>query len=250
LIARYLLSAVVPYLIGVAHAQIMPLFPPWFWLVTEPIEVFEQCSIHGELRADIERKSTLFQRKLAGLIAPEDLEQITTVQRKRIAEIRASKGQTPDIGDCHQAMERMDVDRIRFAVAELKADEFNDREIGRRIEYWGNRQPNQMPRLGIKLVVDKDQHQKIVNGVSRQAIVAEVILESPASTAGIRPGDQITAVGNTSIARPSDLIAAILTLSPGTPYRIEVVREARGVLILEVTPAYTREGDELSYGVY
>lgn len=250
MIARHLFCAVAACLVLVTHAQVKPLFPPWFWLVVSPISVFEECSIRRELRAEVDRQRAALQHKLSDLVETEVLEQIAEAQRSRIDDVRASNGRTADEQSCRQALAQLDMGRIRFAVAELKADEANDRELARRLEYLSNRQPFQIPQLGVKIVVDKDAHQKVVNGVSRQVVVVEVIPGSPASAAGIREGDQITRIGSASIARPSDFVVAILNLTPGTTYSIEVVRQVEGLLKLEFSPSYTRAGDDRNYGVY
>jgi len=59
------------------------------------------------------------------------------------------------------------------------------------------------------------------------ALVANVEPNSPASTAGIQPGDVITAVAGTPVATPRDLALNVAFLAPGAPARITLLRNGK-----------------------
>ncbi len=66
------------------------------------------------------------------------------------------------------------------------------------------------------------------------AIVLSVSNGGPAATAGIRPGDVVTAIDDDEIASPEDLLAALRQRDPGD--RVEVtVRRGNDEQRLEVT---------------
>lgn len=60
----------------------------------------------------------------------------------------------------------------------------------------------------------------------RGAMVSAVVPGSPAATAGIRPGDVITALDTQPIVTPAILIAALSGLQPGDPVDIQLQRGA------------------------
>jgi len=56
------------------------------------------------------------------------------------------------------------------------------------------------------------------------ALVAQVEPDSPASRAGLKAGDVVTAVGDTQIQNPRDLARAIAALPPGTETQLTTLR--------------------------
>jgi serine protease Do len=67
--------------------------------------------------------------------------------------------------------------------------------------------------------------------LSAGAVVAQVVPESPAAAAGIRPGDVITEVGARTIRNPYDWDAALLDLRVGEPARISLRRGSRAISV-------------------
>ena len=61
--------------------------------------------------------------------------------------------------------------------------------------------------------------------VSEGALVVEVPTEGPAADAGIRPGDVITAVGETPVATVEDLLGALRRQKPGDRVSVTIVRD-------------------------
>ncbi|OYT69515.1 MAG: hypothetical protein CFK52_13530 [Chloracidobacterium sp. CP2_5A] len=77
-------------------------------------------------------------------------------------------------------------------------------------------------------------------GVANGVLVTHVLPDSPAAAAGVRSGDIIVAVGSQSIQRGEDLPAALLHAagqSPGTPVKVEVIRERQARRLLLSLPA-------------
>jgi serine protease Do len=62
--------------------------------------------------------------------------------------------------------------------------------------------------------------------VPRGALVTAVQGESPASRAGIRPGDIVLAYGGKTIERPSDLVREVSDSAPGTRADVELWRRS------------------------
>lgn len=65
----------------------------------------------------------------------------------------------------------------------------------------------------------------------RGALVAEVIPESPAAKAGLKPGDIITAFGNKRVERASDLPHLVGLTKPGEKVDLTVIREGKERMI-------------------
>ena len=57
------------------------------------------------------------------------------------------------------------------------------------------------------------------------ALVAEVSPDSPASKAGLQPGDIITSVGGREIKNPRDLAVTVAAVKPGDDTKIDVLRD-------------------------
>ncbi|MDO4706768.1 MAG: PDZ domain-containing protein, partial [Comamonadaceae bacterium] len=66
-------------------------------------------------------------------------------------------------------------------------------------------------------------------------IITGVVHGSPAAHAGVQPGDIITQVNEHAIRNPSDLLAAVSALKPGTPADLHMVRKSEPLKI-QVTP--------------
>jgi carboxyl-terminal processing protease len=76
------------------------------------------------------------------------------------------------------------------------------------------------------------------------AMIVEVIPNSPAAQAGLRPGDQIVRVNGDSVAgAPADRIASLIRGQPGTEVEIEISRQGSPVVVrafrraIDVPPA-------------
>lgn len=66
-------------------------------------------------------------------------------------------------------------------------------------------------------------------------IITGVLRNSPASNAGIRPGDVVTAVGDKPVSKVSELLSAVAALPPGQVSTLSVTRK-EGPLTLNVVP--------------
>ncbi|WP_120007087.1 DegQ family serine endoprotease [Teichococcus vastitatis] len=75
------------------------------------------------------------------------------------------------------------------------------------------------------------------------ALVAEVQPDSPAAKAGLKPGDVVTAVGDTAVRTPRDLARAIADLAPGTQTALTARRDGEEAR-LSVTLAALRDGKD------
>ncbi|MEI6161104.1 MAG: Do family serine endopeptidase [Roseococcus sp.] len=73
------------------------------------------------------------------------------------------------------------------------------------------------------------------------ALVGQVEPESPAARGGLRAGDVVTKVGETSVANPRDLARAIGDARPGSEVRLSVQRDG-AAQELRVTLAELRDG--------
>ncbi|MGE5583007.1 MAG: M50 family metallopeptidase [Bacillota bacterium] len=71
--------------------------------------------------------------------------------------------------------------------------------------------------------------------------------QSPAVTAGLHPGDKITAINNQAIKQSSDL-TKLVQQSAGNPLRIKISRNGEQ-LIKEITPIYSPESKRYLMGV-
>ncbi|UPY37351.1 DegQ family serine endoprotease [Sediminicoccus sp. KRV36] len=77
------------------------------------------------------------------------------------------------------------------------------------------------------------------------ALVGQVEPDSPAARGGLRAGDVVTRVGETSVANPRDLARAIGDARPGSEVRLSVQREG-AAQELRVTLAELRDGQAAS----
>ncbi|WP_245214532.1 DegQ family serine endoprotease [Roseomonas indoligenes] len=79
------------------------------------------------------------------------------------------------------------------------------------------------------------------------ALVAGVEENSPASRAGLRPGDVVTALGETPVHSPRDLARAVAALREGTSTSLTARRDGRETR-LDVRLAALREGGDTARG--
>ena len=66
-------------------------------------------------------------------------------------------------------------------------------------------------------------------------IITGVLQQGPAATAGIKPGDVITAVAGRKVSNVAQLLSAVAALKPGVPAQLDIVRKT-GKSSVEVTP--------------
>ena len=89
-------------------------------------------------------------------------------------------------------------------------------------------------------------------GKAKGALVASVQPDSPAEKAGLKPGDVIAAVDGKSIADPRALALNIASIKPGSPAKVEVIRNGSpetvsvniGTLPSEKVARGTPQGEE------
>jgi serine protease Do len=86
------------------------------------------------------------------------------------------------------------------------------------------------PYLGVGLTdLTPEDAQQFGTSVKSGAIVTEVDPNAPASRAGVRTGDIITALDSTKVADSGDLIAALRDYQPGDTVQLTVVRNGHEV---------------------
>jgi len=55
-------------------------------------------------------------------------------------------------------------------------------------------------------------------------LISGVVADAPAAKAGLKPGDVLTRVGDTPVATPAQLLAAVSALKPKTGTQVTVQR--------------------------
>src|SRR5690606_11807659 len=78
------------------------------------------------------------------------------------------------------------------------------------------------------------------SGQTNAVIVQRVLAGSAADRAGLRPGDQIVAVGNTAVASTDELISRVQSFWPGDSVDLNVVR---GGVAMELAVRLGRQSD-------
>jgi serine protease Do len=66
-----------------------------------------------------------------------------------------------------------------------------------------------------------------IQGDVRRVVLSEIQLNSPAETAGFRPGDQVVRVGDFEVTNPLDIERGFLDAKPGQPTRVVVRRDGK-----------------------
>ncbi len=86
--------------------------------------------------------------------------------------------------------------------------------------------------IGVALKdVDPDLQRSLNLGTARGALVQDVTEGSPGERAGLRAYDLITAVDGRAIVTNDELIRRISAMSPGSPVRLDLVRDGRPVAL-------------------
>jgi serine protease Do len=86
--------------------------------------------------------------------------------------------------------------------------------------------------IGVALKeVDPDLQRSLNLGSARGALVQDVTEGSPGERAGLRPYDLITAVDGRAVSTNDELIRRISSMSPGSPVRVDLVRDGRPVAL-------------------
>jgi serine protease Do len=89
-------------------------------------------------------------------------------------------------------------------------------------------------------------HLPPTHGDDRGALIASVEQDTPASRAGLQPGDVITAVQGHRIGNQRELAITVSQIAPGTKVPVEIVRDGK-TQSLDVTVG-TLSGDNASHG--
>ena len=98
---------------------------------------------------------------------------------------------------------------------------------GRVTRGWIGVEPNELtPELAQTFGIKPDTQGVIITGV---------LQNGPAATAGVRPGDVVTAVSGTTIRNVAELLSGVAALPPGKPAKF-TLRRQDAVLTLDVTP--------------
>jgi serine protease Do len=79
--------------------------------------------------------------------------------------------------------------------------------------------------------IDADLHQAMHLSVDRGAIVQDVISDSPAERAGIKPYDVVTSFGGRAVSNDADLMRAIASGTPGGTAAVELARDGRALTL-------------------
>jgi serine protease Do len=86
--------------------------------------------------------------------------------------------------------------------------------------------------LGVKIEnIDEDKAASLGLGQARGALINEITAGGPASSSGLRAGDAITMVENTSIRDSRELARKIAEFAPGTTVQIQVMRYGKSEVI-------------------
>jgi serine protease Do len=86
--------------------------------------------------------------------------------------------------------------------------------------------------IGVALKdVDPDLQRSLNLGTTRGALVQDVTEGSPGERAGLRAYDLITAVDGRAITTNDELIRRISAMAPGSPVRLDLVRDGRPVAL-------------------
>jgi serine protease Do len=86
--------------------------------------------------------------------------------------------------------------------------------------------------IGVALKdVDPDLQQSLNLSSSRGALVQDVTEGSPGERAGLRAYDLITAVDGRAVTSNDELIRRISAMAPGSPVRLDVVRDGRALAL-------------------
>jgi serine protease Do len=86
--------------------------------------------------------------------------------------------------------------------------------------------------IGVALKdVDPDLQRSLNLGSARGALVQDVTEGSPGERAGLRAYDLITAVDGRAVTTNDELIRRISALAPGSPVRLDLVRDGRPVAV-------------------
>ncbi len=86
--------------------------------------------------------------------------------------------------------------------------------------------------IGVALKdVDPDLQRSLNLGIARGALVQDVSEGSPGERAGLRPYDLITAVDGRAVSTNDELIRRISSMAPGSPVRLDLVRDGRAVAL-------------------
>lgn len=116
---------------------------------------------------------------------------------------------------------------LGFAVPSPTVTDVVERLVrGERIEH---------PFLGITITeISPSLAEELGVGAESGALVTEVEPDTPASVAGLQPGDVIVRFADTPITSPSDFLAALRRLHPGDVVDVEAIRGGSSV-VLDVT---------------
>jgi serine protease Do len=103
--------------------------------------------------------------------------------------------------------------------------------------------------IGVTLKdVDPDLQQSLRLSSSRGALVQDVTENSPGQRAGLRTYDLIVAVDGARVAGNDDLIRRVSALAPGTPVRLELVRDGRPMTVVVKLAERPTRDDEAEDG--
>ena len=103
-------------------------------------------------------------------------------------------------------------------------------------------------RLGVR-GQDLDPELAAAFGVDGGVAVTEVLPDSPAARAGIRPGDVVRSIGGEPVRRVGDLRRALGLLRAGREVAIELVRDGRPRTVRAATAALASDGGRLHPGL-
>jgi serine protease Do len=73
--------------------------------------------------------------------------------------------------------------------------------------------------------------QEVADGVGHAPVVTDVFDQSPAATAGIRPGDHVVGVGGKPVQRYQQILRRVALLAPGTNVKIQLERDGKPLVV-------------------
>ena len=87
----------------------------------------------------------------------------------------------------------------------------------------------------VKQQVNTDPNSTVRIGVDAGVLVVQVVPESPAAAAGLRPGDVIIKAQGKVITEPVEIQQAVEAAGVGNPMELEVHRDGENLVLKVVT---------------
>ena len=123
----------------------------------------------------------------------------------------------------------VDVDRALRAIPRDFAFNFDYQPFGGEGPFGSSR------RLGVMVTPLSDQLAAYF-GVKDGVLISEVVVNTPAATAGLKAGDVVTAVNGRAVASPSDLTREVREAQPGSIIDLRLMRDRKETSVKVAMP--------------